>query len=216
MGIAQYILMGDVVASSKYVGKTLQQDLGTVVKICNQRQEDAILSPFTVTLGDEFQGIAKDLPSAIACIFEFEDTLLSQGGPFQLRYVLHQGVINTPINTEIAYAMLGPGLTRARKMLTDKKRRKRQKFNIELVNVDLSRILSQLFFVLEGLQGRWKKKDYELINSMLESSNNGEIGAKFGKNRSQIWKRRRQLMIDEVKTIKSLIAKIIHREPGAP
>jgi len=39
---------------------------------------------------------------------------------------------------------------------------------------------------------------------MISEQNNKEVAAKHGKNRSQIWKRRKHLLIEEYKLIKLL------------
>lgn len=200
--------MGDVVKSSQYEGRELHNAFQTLVNFCNNEQASDILSPYTITLGDEFQGIAKDLRSGIESIFLFEESILKMMFDFRIRYVLHYGNIDTPLNREIAYGMLGIGLVKARKMLSTK-RRDRLKYQFDLENYILSRQFNQLFYVLEGLARGWSRKDFALIFDMLQRDNDSEIAIKYEKNRSQIWKRRKHLYIQEYKTIKTLIFEMI-------
>ena len=123
-----YILMGDIIASRKYKGLQLTQIFESLVSSCNSDLASGILSPYTITLGDEFQGVAKSLKSGIQSIFYFEETILRLGIDFKLRYVLHYGSIETQINREIAYGMRGPGLTKAREIL-ELNRRNRPRFH---------------------------------------------------------------------------------------
>ncbi len=51
------IFMGDVVNSSDYDGEVLSKGLKELVESTNKKFGKAILSPLTITLGDEFQGI---------------------------------------------------------------------------------------------------------------------------------------------------------------
>lgn len=203
--MAQYhILMGDIIASRKYKGPELTQTFESLVSSCNSDLASGILSPYTITLGDEFQGIAKSLKSGIQSIFYFEEAILKTGVDFKLRYVLHYGSIETHINREIAYGMRGPGLTKAREML-ELNRRNRPRFQFELSDMLLTEQLNRLFRVIDSLNAQWRKKDFSLISDMLENDNNEQVGSKYRKNRSQIWKRRKHLLIEEYKTLKDVV-----------
>ena len=100
--------------------------------------------------------------------------------------------------------MLGNGLTQARHMLNNKKPNT-HRFKFGLDDSNLSKQLNQLFFLLESLIDKWKHIDYPIISEMLVNDNDHNVGKKFEKNRSQIWKRRRSLRIEDYNTIKTLI-----------
>ena len=118
-----------------------------------------------------------------------------------LRYVVYYGKIDTPLNPEIAHGMVGSGLTRSREMLTDK-HRGQPRFHFDLPNQTLALQLSRLFNVMASLSRDWRPKDADLISDMLTSDDNAAIGIKYGKNRSQIWKRRKNLCIDDYKALR--------------
>lgn len=199
-----YILMGDVVQSSDFQPDQLGRDLKKLVSSANRDLENHTLSPYTVTLGDEFQGVTKSLSSAIETLFYFEEQKLAMNLDFSLHYVLHFGKIETEINPDTSYGMLGEGLTEARKMLTAKKR-DRRRFNFSLKKRMLSQQLNRIFVVLDGIAGRWKRDDFSLILDMIKTENDREVGKKHGKDRSQIYRRRKTLMIDEYLMLKSFI-----------
>ncbi|MDR4503302.1 MAG: SatD family protein [Candidatus Scalindua sp.] len=203
-----YILMADVVASRRHRGNTLSRDLKQLVASCTTNLASGILSPYTVTLGDEFQGVAKSLHSALESIFYFEETTLKENIRFKLRYVLHYGRIETRLNRKIAHGMMGTGLTRTRELL-NQKRRGSPRFLFELANNMLSNQLNRLFRVFDSLITGWREKDYLLISDMLENDNNEEVGARHEKNRSQIWKRRKHLRIEEYKILKEVVFDLI-------
>ncbi len=199
-----YILMGDIVSSRQYKGGKLNQAFSHLVSYCNRELSAGILSPYTITLGDEFQGIAGSLRSAIESIFCIEEACLRSSISFKLRFVLLYGRIDTPINKRIAHGMMGPGLLKAREILNNKKRGA-PRFRFALPDQKLTLQLSRLFSVLESLISEWHEKDFSLIADMLANDNNDEVGKKHGKNRSQIWKRRKSLRINEYKTINKVI-----------
>ena len=100
-----------------------------------------------------------------------EETILRKQLNFKIRYVAIQGDIDTPINRLKAHTMMGAGLTKARKLLTDK-RRGQARFRFDLKDVCTTKQLNRLFLVLDGLTGRWKTEDSLLIFDMLASTHN--------------------------------------------
>ena len=198
------ILMGDVVSSSSYKAEKLHTELKELVEVTNMTFRKNILSPLTITLGDEFQGVVDSLQSAVQIIFLLEEESLRRELNFRLHYVFHTGKIETDINPDIAYEMLGSGLTHARKLLTDKSR-DRKRFVFDMGKNSLSEQLIRIFDVVDGLTQNWKKEDFKLIWSMIKNENNQEVGDEFDKNRDQIWKRRKTLMIKEYTQLKDFI-----------
>jgi len=198
------IFMGDVVNSSDYDGEELSKGLKELVESSNKKFGKAILSPLTITLGDEFQGILNSISTGIDLLFHLEEELLKVEPDFKLHYVLLLGEIETEINPDIAYEMMGKGLTEARKMLSSKKRN-RKRFRIKLQNKEQTEQLSRIFEVLDTIILNWKKEDYPLILDMINNDNNSEVGELHDKNRDQIWKRRKTLMINEYNLLKDFI-----------
>jgi hypothetical protein len=198
-----YILMGDVTGSRKLEAVDLHNKLQTLLSACNVRLADSILSPYTTTLGDEFQGIATSLPATLDAIFYLEDMRMQIGCNFEIRYVVHYGEIETPINREVAYGMLGAGLTHARELLTEK-RRSRSRFQFDLEETALSENLNRIFKAMQGMSKRWSPPNYPLVLEMLSTHNNEEVASKFNKNKSQIWKRRKNLLVEEYKLLRKV------------
>jgi hypothetical protein len=198
------IFMGDVVNSSDYDGEVLSKGLKELVESTNKKFGKAILSPLTITLGDEFQGILSSVSTGIDLLFHLEEKLLKTEPDFKLHYVLLLGEIETEINPDIAYEMMGKGLTEARKMLSSKKRN-RKRFRFKLQNKEQTEQLSRIFEVLDTIILNWKKEDYPLILDMINNDNNSEVGELHDKNRDQIWKRRKTLMINEYNLLKDFI-----------
>lgn len=203
-----YIVMADVVRSTSYDGNELMGEFKRIVEECNYAHKDTLLSPFTITLGDEFQGVAASLRAAVDSILFLEDRVLTVRPAFSLRYVLVYGAIDTPINPAIAHGMVGSGLASAREMLT-KKRRGRQRFQLDLGGSSYAEELRMVFRLLELLSTHWKEKDYILIRELLWSSDDKAIALRFGKTTSQIWKRRKTLQIEEYTIAKKLLKKTV-------
>ena len=293
MKLPPTILMGDVVGSRTLESQGVQRALSDAVEAINtqfsppenskQTNRPQILSPLTITLGDEFQGVVSDLAAAVQILFAFEEYRVQEALPFGLHFVTYVGPIDTELNREIAYGMLGPGLTHARSLLTKKGRGRAQfafggllpdddapmqyggplpldeweiqhgdrgspkdlftqtspAYLTEATGERMSqgqraaalrlnepsptsgappalawlrfqmRQLTGIFAMLETLTSHWKQKDFALIASMIKHPHDdARVGELHGKNRSQIWKRRKTLRIDDYFTLKGLATEI--------
>lgn len=200
----QFIVMADVIRSRTYDGSNLISEFMRIVEECNSAHAGALLSPYTITLGDEFQGVADSLKSAVDTILFLEDRLLAASPAFMLRYVLVYGDIETPINPRIAHGMTGSGLALAREMLTIK-RRGRRRFQLYLSGLPYADDLNMLFRLLELISGHWKERDHALIRELVCNNDDVDVALHFGKTKSQIWKRRKTLQIEEYVTVKELL-----------
>ncbi len=203
-----FILMGDVIGSRRLHATKLRRQFKNLLSACNRHLKAEVLSPYTTTLGDEFQGVPRSLRSAAESMFCIEEARIKNRYDFGIRYVAHYGEIQTPISRKIAYEMMGPGLTRARALLTDK-RRGQPRFCFDLPDKKLAENLTRLCSVVDGLTNRWDSRDYTLIFDMLSNANNEEVASKHGKNRSQIWKRRKHLLIEEYRLIRAVVLDLI-------
>ncbi len=204
MNTNQIILMGDIIDSRLKNSVQLMSQFNTLTIACNNKYESKIISPLTITLGDEFQGIANSVYSGIASILFCEEYRLSRQLEFKIRYVLYEGIIETDINTEYAYGMLGPGLTDARALLP-KKGRNQPRFKFRLGDRLLTERLMKAFTVLEYLIDGWSLKDYPFVYQLIKNENNLEVGNLFNMNRGQVWKRRKNLKIPAYTSLKELI-----------
>ncbi len=197
--------MADIVGSSSYNQKQLFYDFRTLIEDINEDHPDRFLSPMTITLGDEFQSILKNLNVALATIFDIEEKLITMNKSFKFRYVLVEGKIDTPINPEIAYGMMGSGLTTARAILNSEKK-SRHRFNIELKDEKLSNALNNAYIVAQSFLDHWKcEKDYPVIAEFLAYKDYKLVANELSKDPSQIWKRARTLRIEAYLSIKELI-----------
>lgn len=199
------ILMADIIDSGQQDSKTLMRDFKAIVGSANKQFSNALTSPLTITLGDEFQGVIADLPSAIQIMLFIEEELIREKKAFKLRFVLYEGLIDTMINSKIAYEMLGPGLTEARKQLSALKNG-HQRFRISLDDANIAAILNSSFLVLQLLTAGWKpEKDYDIAYNFIRYGDYKKVAEVLNKNRSLIWKRERTLNIESYNAVKSII-----------
>ncbi len=114
--------MADIINSRRKNSSLLMQQFKDIVSSVNKVKSENLISPLTITLGDEFQGLTNTIENGIKTIFDIEEIILDKQYDFKLRYVLLYGQIDTEINTSIAYEMLGEGLTNARRDINSLKK----------------------------------------------------------------------------------------------
>ncbi len=200
------ILMADIIGSSKRHGKALMNDFISMVAHINQANRKQILSPFTITLGDEFQGVVQSPFSAIQILFGIEKYLLTLKKPFKLRFVIHEGEIQTKLNKQRAYEMLGPGLTEARKLLSVMKTARRR-FKISLKDNEATEKLDLMFVILQGIIDHWTPSQVRIVAAFLELGDYRKVAVRLQKDSTAIWRRRGSLMIEEFNCLKKLMYK---------
>lgn len=199
------IVMADIIDSRNMQQNKLMKSFKKITDEINYEKKDILLSPITITLGDEFQCIVKSVEAGIELMLAIDEKKLYEMADFKLRYVLVEGGIETPINHDIAYGMLGEGLTIARETLTEYKN-SYHRYSIQLKNVSKSEALANSLLVYQNIIDTWKmEKDYHLIARFLELKDYKLVADEMGKTRSQIWKREKSLNLEAYFSIKQVI-----------
>lgn len=198
----QYILMADVINSRKFKSKAVANTLSKIVKETNLTFQKEILSPLTITLGDEFQGIIKTQEAVVEIILHIEEQLIINECPYKLRYASNKGKIDTAINKEIAYGMIGEGLTNTRTVLNNAKKTDDRFFLFSGLNGD---VLNKLFLVFSSFIDSWKEKDFKIIKLFFKENDYKKVAVLNNNTASAMWKKRKSLNIKEYNTIKQLI-----------
>ncbi|MBD8878523.1 SatD family protein [Roseibium polysiphoniae] len=113
------VVMGDLVASEEAESRQeLHRRFNAAVDAINAKYKNQLRSPLTITLGDEFQGLAADFSSAFEIAHDMRLTLLKQD--VFCRFVVGQVDLQTPVNPDRAWNMMADGLAEARARLEDK------------------------------------------------------------------------------------------------
>ena len=203
------ILMADVVDSHDFDGQALMNRFQELVKFTNQIFNQSILSPLTITLGDEFQGVVDTPSNAINMVFAMEEWILENEWEFKLRYVIVEGKIDTEINRDSAHEMLGEGLTLARRKLGEMKKDP-VRFFVSLKDKQQSSALQKALRLSQHFIDGWQPKDRSTVSGFLNGLDYKELAKKLGKDDSSVWRRRKSLAIEEYQTCKALIDDLIH------
>jgi hypothetical protein len=197
--------MADIISSSKQSGDVLMENFVEVVALVNEQFKDLLLSPLTITLGDEFQGVAVNLEAGVKVMVELEEAIIQKNKLFTLRYIMNYGQIDTPINAEIAYGMLGEGLTQARELLEQVKQKKHDRFLVLSGNEQLNEMLNRALLLYQSIVDDWKPTDSLLISTFLQHLDYKLVAEQLGKVRSLMWKREKSLKIKEYIAARELL-----------
>jgi hypothetical protein len=200
-----YILMADIIKSSEYDANILMQEFREISGDINSKLKNAFYSPITITLGDEFQSIVSSLKSGIDVIVTFEENILQYREKFRLRYALNLGEIDTPINPDQAYQVLGEGLTDTRDMIKDLKKSDKR-FFVKNDNDKLSRELNLVFYIFQSFVDEWKERDFKIISEFLKHKDYKVVAKNLRKDVSLMWKREKSLKIKEYLATKELLS----------
>jgi hypothetical protein len=107
-------IIGDIKNSKALLNRNaVQKELQGILDDINESYHKDIASRFTITLGDEFQGLLKSGSPAVYIIDRIERVLY----PIRLRFGLGVGEITTDIKFEYALGADGPAYYYARDMI---------------------------------------------------------------------------------------------------
>ena len=199
-----FIIMADVIGSRERDGNSVMAQLSAATKAINVKFMYDILSPLTITLGDEYQGVVSDLPAALWVIFRMEEMLIEQGAGFKLKHVVWRGGIDTGINPLSAHGMVGSGLAAARRKLGDLKK-SGQRFFVHTGDPDMDALILPALNLYRFFVDDWSQKDYPLVSSFLAWGDYKVVAADLGKDVSLMWRRERSLHISEYLDIKKIL-----------
>jgi hypothetical protein len=210
----QFILMGDVRRSSELSPLPLLRAFRKLVGEANRRFAPAILSPLTITLGDEFQGIVRSLRGGLDLIFFLEERGLTLEPEFRLRLVLHRGAVATPINRARAHGMMGAGLAHARARLEELKSQPRRIAVETGLAVDAP--IGDALFLHEEILGAWRTPLARRIAArFLAGDDYRKAAARVGLHPTSVLRRRRTLRLDSYWKTKALLEWLADSSTGA-
>ena len=170
MNIILYIaIIGDIKKSKEIEERyVIQNKLTNVLNEINQLYCEDIEADFTVTLGDEFQGL---LCRGIH-VLDILEYIQTEMEPVELRFGIGIGKIVTPINPEQALGADGPAYYRARTAITKVKKREKQKqsartdiaIELDEKHNEVEALLNVALSMIELIRDKWTVRQKEIIS----------------------------------------------------
>jgi len=157
--------MGDLIGSETTDSvERLHQQFNDAIASANKRKNSGLVSPLTITLGDEFQGLYSSLTCGLSAIQAMRQQLLGQD--VECRFVLGAVSIATPVNRVRAWNMMGAGLAGTRDKLGDKRHPSAYRFFIPRVLV-IEPLLETIGHSLTVTERSWTPRQREVVAASL-------------------------------------------------
>lgn len=158
-------LMGDLVRSEGNAAPDrLHASFNAAIDAQNAAMRDAIASPLTITLGDEFQGLLTSFAQALTAAQTLRLRLLADD--IECRFVIGLVSLHTPLNRKRAWNMMGHGLARARDKLDAKRAVTLYGFTLDDDPL-METLLDALGAGLTAIERRWTPQQCRYITAML-------------------------------------------------
>lgn len=166
-GVTHVAVMGDLVGSGAAPSSArLHRVFNAAVDDANARFAEALAAPLTITLGDEFQGLAASLTAGFAIASFLRYVLLAQDVP--CRFALGAARIETPVSGPRAWNLMGPGLAQTRAKLEDKRRPHAYRFHLPGEPL-VEPLLEAVGLALTVIELDWTERQREVATSLLRA-----------------------------------------------
>ena len=208
------VVIGDVIGSRQIQDRSrLQQRLGQVLDELNRRR-DAPLSPYTITLGDEFQAVYRQPES----LFPHAFSVMEQVHPHRIRFSCGLGPIATEINRDQALGMDGEAFYRAREgMEWIKGQRADYRFILRgLPEPQEADLLNHTLFLISNQLNSWKLNRIAVLRRRLESQPVKEIAEALKISETAVYRNIYDGSLREIIRIFGLITDKLTANLGGP
>jgi predicted DNA-binding protein YlxM (UPF0122 family) len=195
-------LIGDIVSSRKIKNRSeVQSKLETLFGKLNKKNI-ALASPFTITLGDEFQALYYKADN----IFKDIWLILTVLYPEKVKFSIGIGNLSTKLNKIQSIGMDGSAFHNARQGLNELKK---LPFLINIIadsnNLALEK---QSLFLISHMLKKWKQTRLTILNLLYEGYSTKEISRKLKISEQAVYK---NINAGELDTIIKIVTEISNR-----
>ncbi|MDO8408945.1 MAG: SatD family protein [Phenylobacterium sp.] len=182
------VVMGDLVSSEDTASvEALHSRFNAAVQWANEAHGPSIVSPLTITLGDEFQGLCASLKGGLGVVRDLRAQLLADG--IGCRFVLGAVRLETPVNRARAWNMMGPGLAGSRQRLGDKRDVNAYRFELR-GEPELQALMEAVGASLTQIEDSWTDRQREVVLA-LRAESAAPLAERLGMSAQTLYKIRR-------------------------
>ncbi|WP_111655946.1 SatD family protein [Isoalcanivorax indicus] len=171
---------------------------------------DLLVSPYTITLGDEFQAVMTRADRALADII----TVMGALHPVQLRFALATGALDTPVNPDQAIGMDGPAFHAAREAIEHLKAADERLAIVhtgESPDPQLDTLVTGTVGLLGHHLGKWKPSRLSVLTARLHGDSVTTIATRLGMSEQAVYKNMRAGELEHVITLFRTLTTLINR-----
>jgi hypothetical protein len=181
--LLKVVLIGDIVASRKIRDRaSAQKKLTAAIRQLN-RKNSGLLSPYTITLGDEFQAVYARADHIFSNIMNILLALY----PEQIRFSIGVGTIDTPINKQQAIGMDGPAFYMARQGIEQLKS-SGYLFITNGLHAEQQAIVNHSLFLVSHQVSKWKQSRLKVFQLLQQSLSVADMTRKLDLSDKAIYK----------------------------
>jgi hypothetical protein len=186
----QYLaLVGDIKQSRSLANRPLvQQRLEAVCERLNRHAHTLdLLSPMTVTLGDEFQALFGSAGALWPVVFAVEAALQGdEDSPVSLRFGIGLGELSTSVNPAAAIGMDGPAFYRARDAIDSLKQDDRCYRVCGLLRRE--NMVRHALDYISHQRRSWRPNRVQVFSDLLRGKKPAEIAQRIGISDRAVYK----------------------------
>lgn len=199
-------LIGDICGSREVADRgELQLTLQNVLEELNRAHAPALASPFTITLGDEFQALLVSAKPTWEMVAVIQACLY----PVRVRFGFGVGTIETAINPEAALGMDGPAFHHARDAMTVLKK-EGGLFLIE--GVSRVELANHSLRLIAELQSQWQHNRFKVYRSYLAGQPVLQIVESLGISKTAVYKNINDGLLEIFQGIQSAISEQLEEQ----
>lgn len=178
-------LIADLVDSRLIVERNrFQQQLKQQLQMASASAGDRLLSPYTLTLGDEFQALYRNFAGCQQELIE----LMCAVYPQRLRFALARGRLDTDINRGATLEMDGPAFHTARALMDQLKDQKRSIIAVGGETGVDSGLANACLRLVAGEMTGWKANTWTLFRMLSGRADTEQMQATTGLGRRAVYK----------------------------
>jgi hypothetical protein len=198
-------VIGDIVLSKDITRRdAFQRKLATTLEKLGEEKGSGLASPFTITLGDEFQAVYRSSGGLWADLV----TLLAEVHPVQVRFGIGIGELTTKLNPKQALGMDGPTFHWARAAITTLKGGPGRFRIVGGREADWALANHSLAFVSHHLTG-WSKNRLEVLAALLRGRTVSEFEGELPISKVAIYKNINAAALTSVTALLNEIARAL-------
>jgi len=204
------VLIGDIKGSKNLLPdkrKEIQQKLNKLFEDIN-KQSSVLVSPFTITLGDEFQAVYQKADD----IFYHSWLILSALHPVKVRFSYGVGTLSTPVNEEQAIGMDGPAFYAARKGMDQLKDNEYlYRFIFHKQEGPILNLINESLHLISVQIREWNKNRMDILPMLKDGVEVKEIKFILGISETAIYKNRKTGSLETIIKIADSISEYINQ-----
>jgi len=171
------VVIADIVDSRSIENRQIfQQHLKEILSEVNGRSAEELLSPLTLTLGDEFQAVY----GSYQTLFRDMVRILARISPHRLRIAIAYGALSTDINRNAALEMDGRVFNEARSLMDRLKANPRTAVRFTTAEPFDSGLLNSCLKLFSNELARWKTNSLLIFDHLLEGDSTERIAQDLG------------------------------------